>query len=414
MNIFLVILLAAIAIVTLLRYKLPIGVAILSGGLVMWLCLDRTLASLVESAVMTVEQSRTYDLLFSLYFVMCLEIELRRSGTLDGMVKALNRLFKSTRVTLATMPAFLGFLPSLGGARFSAPIVEAASAKMNLKPETKAAINFWFRHIFEVSSPTIPGMILACAIAGIHVSDLVLHLLWFSVAAFVIGWLVLLAPLKKHDHISSEPVSIEAKLQNIFDVVLAIAPVVVNLLLMIVFDISAAISMGIVTAAMIPILRLCGRRANLREILLGALDYKLLGNVCLILYFIGLLTTTGALEQIVAIMTSSAIPTPVVFAILSFIIGMLTGSQSTSQNVVFSFFGPALVAFGVDATHAAVAGAHLASAGQGLPPADLTTFVVVGIVASQFGKKVDPLKSMFYSMPMCICMAIIGMVFLYV
>ena len=59
MNIFLVILLAAIAIVTLLRYKLPIGVAILSGGLVMWLCLDRTLASLVESAVMTVEQSRT-------------------------------------------------------------------------------------------------------------------------------------------------------------------------------------------------------------------------------------------------------------------------------------------------------------------------------------------------------------------
>ena len=32
MNIFLVILLAAIAIVTLLRYKLPIGVAILSGA----------------------------------------------------------------------------------------------------------------------------------------------------------------------------------------------------------------------------------------------------------------------------------------------------------------------------------------------------------------------------------------------
>ncbi|MGM9612497.1 MAG: TRAP transporter large permease subunit [Butyricicoccus sp.] len=95
------------------------------------------------------------------------------------------------------------------------------------------------------------------------------------------------------------------------------------------------------------------------------------------------------------------------------LLGMLTGSQSTTQNVVFSFFGPALVAYGLNPTYAAVAGAHLASAGQGLPPADLTTFVVVGIVASQFGKKVDPLKSMFYSMPMCICMAIVGMVFLY-
>lgn len=96
------------------------------------------------------------------------------------------------------------------------------------------------------------------------------------------------------------------------------------------------------------------------------------------------------------------------------LLGMLTGSQSTTQNVVFSFFGPALVAYGVSPVYAAVAGAHLASAGQGLPPADLTTFVVVGIVASQFGKKVDPLKSMFYSMPMCICMAIIGFVFLYI
>lgn len=386
MNIFLVILLAAIAIVTLLRYKLPIGVAILSGGLVMWLCLDRTLASLVESAVMTVEQSRTYDLLFSLYFVMCLEIELRRSGTLDGMVKALNRLFKSTRVTLATMPAFLGFLPSLGGARFSAPIVEAASAKMNLKPETKAAINFWFRHIFEVSSPTIPGMILACAIAGIHVSDLVLHLLWFSVAAFVIGWLVLLAPLKKHDHISSEPVSIEAKLQNIFDVVLAIAPVVVNLLLMIVFDISAAISMGIVTAAMIPILRLCGRRANLRDILLGALDYKLLGNVCLILYFIGLLTTTGALEQIVGIMTSSAIPTPVVFAILSFIIGMLTGMSQGYISMVMPI--AASISFGsIDYAGLAMV---FGCAGQMITPVHLCFTISVDYFKANFFKTLKP------------------------
>ncbi len=386
MNIFLVILLAAIAIVTLLRYKLPIGVAILSGGLVMWLCLDRTLASLVESAVMTVEQSRTYDLLFSLYFVMCLEIELRRSGTLDGMVKALNRLFKSTRVTLATMPAFLGFLPSLGGARFSAPIVEAASAKMNLKPETKAAINFWFRHIFEVSSPTIPGMILACAIAGIHVSDLVLHLLWFSVAAFVIGWLVLLAPLKKHDHISSEPVSIEAKLQNIFDVVLAIAPVVVNLLLMIVFDISAAISMGIVTAAMIPILRLCGRRANLREILLGALDYKLLGNVCLILYFIGLLTTTGALEQIVGIMTSAAIPTPVVFAILSFIIGMLTGMSQGYISMVMPI--AASISFGsIDYAGLAMV---FGCAGQMITPVHLCFTISVDYFKANFFKTLKP------------------------
>ncbi len=96
------------------------------------------------------------------------------------------------------------------------------------------------------------------------------------------------------------------------------------------------------------------------------------------------------------------------------LLGMLTGSQSTTQNVVFSFFGPALVSVGMDPVIAALAGANLANAGQGMPPADLTTFVVVGIVSAQFGKKVDPLKSMIYSLPMCLAFLAVGLVCLYI
>ena len=55
------------------------------------------------------------------------------------------------------------------------------------------------------------------------------------------------------------------------------------------------------------------------------------------------------------------------------LMGMLAGSQSTSQNVVFSFFGPALINSGVSKVNTAVAGAHLATSAQSLPPADLTT-----------------------------------------
>lgn len=65
------------------------------------------------------------------------------------------------------------------------------------------------------------------------------------------------------------------------------------------------------------------------------------------------------------------------------------------------------------ALQAPSAGAHLAAAGQGMPPADLTTFVVAGLVSVQFGKKVDPVKSMLYSMPMCICFTAVGIVFMY-
>lgn len=96
------------------------------------------------------------------------------------------------------------------------------------------------------------------------------------------------------------------------------------------------------------------------------------------------------------------------------LLGMLTGSQSTTQNVVFSFFGPSLLNAGVAPVFAAVAGAHLAAGGQGMPPADLTTFVVCGMIGSMYSRKVDPVKAMLYCMPMCISLTIVGVVFLYI
>ncbi|MFZ5753953.1 MAG: hypothetical protein ACOY3J_06900, partial [Bacillota bacterium] len=96
------------------------------------------------------------------------------------------------------------------------------------------------------------------------------------------------------------------------------------------------------------------------------------------------------------------------------LIGMLTGSQTTTQVSIFTFFGPALAETGVNPVHAAVAGAHLAMGGQGLPPADLTTFVVAGLVGGILGIKVDPLRSMFYSMFMCIYFIIVGFIFMYI
>lgn len=96
------------------------------------------------------------------------------------------------------------------------------------------------------------------------------------------------------------------------------------------------------------------------------------------------------------------------------LMGMITGLQSATQSTIFTIFGPALVSNGVDTVYAAVSGAHLAMAGQGLPPADMLTFLTAGFVGGVLGKKVDPLRSMIYSMPMCIYYIIVGILFLYI
>ncbi|MBS4959647.1 MAG: TRAP transporter large permease subunit [Clostridiales bacterium] len=81
------------------------------------------------------------------------------------------------------------------------------------------------------------------------------------------------------------------------------------------------------------------------------------------------------------------------------LMGMITGSQSTTQNVVLSFFGPALVATGMTPESAALAGAHIAMGSQAFPPTDLCTIVVAPLVAGVIGKDCDYVKSMMKSLP---------------
>ena len=96
-----------------LRKRQPIGLAMLAGGLSVWLLTGGQVEILTKSLSTVATMPRTYELIFALYFVMCLELQLRLSGTLDGLMSALQHWFKSERLTLVLMPAFLGLLPSL-------------------------------------------------------------------------------------------------------------------------------------------------------------------------------------------------------------------------------------------------------------------------------------------------------------
>ena len=113
MSIFIIITLAIAITLVLLRFKQPIGIAILVSGLFIWLCTDPTIDELTRAVKQMLSKPGNYDLVGALYLVVCLEIELRKSGALAGMVQALYRMFASPKFTLAVMPAFLGLLLSL-------------------------------------------------------------------------------------------------------------------------------------------------------------------------------------------------------------------------------------------------------------------------------------------------------------
>lgn len=383
--IFLIITLAMIITLFLLRRRQPIGIAILVGGIFIWLCTDPTFKELKDAVIQMATTPRSYDLVGALYLVICLEIELRKSGCLAGMVEALSRMFSSRRFTLAVMPAFLGLLPSIGGARFSAPIVEEASKGFEAKPEDKAAINFWFRHIFEFSSPLVPGMILACGIAGVKIGDLIVHLGWLTIVAFILGWIVMVRGLKQTVATRTEVSNEEAKRHNM-DFVLSLTPVIANVVLMVAFGLQASVSMIIVVVAMIPLLMFFNRHVSVKEVFIGALDYKMFANVICILLFIALLESTGVLALLVAAFESSPLPIPVIIGFLSFIIGLLTGISQGHVAIMMP------IVAGISMGDLDLVGVAMVFgvAGQMVTPTHLCLTITVDYFKSDFFKTLKP------------------------
>ena len=312
-----------ILIVVLLRFKVLIGPAILSGGLLIWLFESRSFEKLWIAFTETLTMQRTWDLLLCLYFVMCLEVELRKSGSLHGMVVTLRNIFSSNKVTLAFMPAFLGLLPSLGGARFSAPIVQEASDGIAVDDEQKSAINLWFRHIFEFSNPLMPGVILACGIANVSIGDLIDQVGWVTILCFVLGWIFLIIPLKITDPEKATNTQHDRTI-DWKSLVLAFGPIVTSFLLIVAFNVQAALAMGLVVVAFIPLYFWFKRPISVKSVFTESLDKKLFFNVVCILYFIQLLTVIGTLDEIVSVFNSS-LPQAVIIACLSFIFGVMTG-----------------------------------------------------------------------------------------
>lgn len=323
-SVFLVVIAAMILIVVLLRFKVLIGPAILSGGLLIWLFESRSFEKLWIAFTETLTMQRTWDLLLCLYFVMCLEVELRKSGSLHGMVVTLRNIFSSNKVTLAFMPAFLGLLPSLGGARFSAPIVQEASEGIAVDDEQKSAINLWFRHIFEFSNPLMPGVILACGIANVSIGDLIDKVGWVTILCFVLGWIFLIIPLKITDLEKATNTQHDRTI-DWKSLVLAFGPIVTSFLLIVAFNVQAALAMGLVVVAFIPLYFWFKRPISVKSVFTESLDKKLFFNVICILYFIQLLTVIGTLDEIVSVFNNSSLPQAVIIACLSFIFGVMTG-----------------------------------------------------------------------------------------
>ncbi|WP_291300470.1 DUF401 family protein [Desulfosporosinus sp. BICA1-9] len=375
-----------ILVIWLLRRRVQIGYAMLAGSIILFLIASPTWEKASASLQATLLEIRTWEVMLAMFFVMCLEHLLRTSGTIEGFMKSMKTMLRSDRVLLALMPAFLGLLPSLGGAIFSAPMVEHASKRYHLTPENKVTINYWFRHIWEYSNPIVPALILGSQISSIPLGTLVTHMVGYTFLALILGWIFLLTGVKFRPQKQLEnqtklevSASLEATLvestltktswHSVRYILLALGPIIVNIILVVTFHLSAAVSMGLVVLAMIVILRL--RWKQVIRMMINSFEKKLLLGILSIMFFQNVLTASGLVQELVALLQGTNLPIAIMLGLSALMVGILTGSPQAVVAITF----PIIAALAPGSINTATTAYIMGIAGAMLSPAHLCLIV---------------------------------------
>ncbi|OLN31962.1 DUF401 family protein [Desulfosporosinus metallidurans] len=211
--------------------------------------------------------------------------------------------------------------------------------RYQLNAETKTAINYWFRHIWEFSNPIVPALLLASEITAICLNVLIEHLAVYTCVATILGWLVLLTGRNYNRENtltqgqSDQVETTKNSYQAVKAILYAIGPIVLNLILVTGFHLSAAVSMALVVGVMVIVFRL--RAGQICEMLKKSFHAKLLLGLLAIFFFQQVLSATGSVNEIVDLLRRSGVSPAVLITIITLTVGILTGQMTSFVAITF-------------------------------------------------------------------------------
>lgn len=373
------------AIVFMLRRRLPLGHTMLLAAGLLFILVAPEFSVMKRALERTVTSAGTWKLMAAMYLVMCLEHQLRTTGTFERFMDTVKKVF-SDKVLLAVMPGVVGFLPSLGGAIMSCPMVESAAKNLGVTKEQKSTINYWFRHLGEYANPIVPSMLLASEILQVPLKDLLLLIAPFAVPAFLMGWLLLIKTIKPAEGGAVKKAEqAGSPLKNIF---MAIGPILFNIFLVIAFNLDAASSLAIVIFVMAIFLKQDLR--HIRRMFKGAYNFNLLWGVFGIICFQNMFNTSGAVSQFLFEMEQAAVPIGAVVVIIAFMGGLLCG---VGQSVIALAF-PIIAAMGSFDMNLVVCAYVFGTAGMMMSPVHLCYPITVDYFHADMVKPMLPVICM--------------------
>lgn len=314
----------------LLRKKVSIGNAILASSLVLWGLSGFQLTTLGDALFTTATDPRCWIILGALYFIMWLEYLFRTRGIMDSFLSTIQQTIPNRKPIMMIIAAFLGFLPSMGGAIFSAPMVKKLADPMEMSPTDQSLTNFWSRHLVDYINPMAPALLLASATAKVEVQDLILHLIGYGVIAVLVGWFFCFRDIP-----DVAPEKMETTMSQRRALLLALGPIGTILILILGFKQNAAIATFLTTAVLT--VMLWRGFGDFKKQVTESLNLKVFWTVVVILFFQNVLINTGMVSGLIEYFQQIGLAPVIGISIISFIMGALTGMMQGFVAIVFPF-----------------------------------------------------------------------------
>jgi len=182
------------------RLRVPLGIALACGGLLLDYWAKINLFNVMIDCVDALMMPELWLLLLDISLISILGHYLSSpniSASLLGAARQLGGKRRGTLLSLIIIPALIGMVPMPGGALFSAPLVGRGAEGDQYPPQWKAAVNYWFRHVLEYWWPLYPVVIVTLSIFPISAWQFIAIQLPFTILSITAGYFFLLRPYRE-------------------------------------------------------------------------------------------------------------------------------------------------------------------------------------------------------------------------
>lgn len=322
-------------IVFLMRRGWSLGSAMFLGAAVISVFSSISFESAGHIFLMALVDQTTINLLTIILLISILGELLYRTGGLERMVKSLSYIFRDPRLLVAVLPALIGALPIPGGAIFSAPMVGSAGKTLGMDRLRMAVANIFYRHLLFLLFPLYPGMILAVELSGHSFNFFARFNTGILIATFIFSfWYIF-----RGKGIKLEERSNKSFWNKLAAVLQSLAPLIIVLAAVIVFDFSLPFSLAL--GVMLAFFDRFPWRDEQRhdellrrlKLIIPGIKWSMLFAIAGIMVFKNFILYSSAVDLLAEKFVVLGIPLVFFAAILPLLIGLAIGNQSASLGV---------------------------------------------------------------------------------